>query len=57
MKGMRESNPPMVLWDYAIGRALIHIAVPRPLFQVQGKTPHESAFGNQRDIFNVYTLG
>ncbi len=37
-KDMRESNSPMVLWDYAIERrALIHNAVTRPLFQAQGK--------------------
>ena len=41
-KDTRESNSPIVLWDYAIElRALIHNAVPRPLFQAQGKTPYE----------------
>ena len=40
-KDMRDSNSPMVLWNYAIERrALMHNAVPRPLFQAQGKTPH-----------------
>ena len=33
-KYMRESNSQMVLWDYVReSRALIHNAVPRPLFQ------------------------
>ena len=33
-KDMRESNSPMVLWDYAIEqRAAINNLVPRPLFQ------------------------
>ena len=41
-KDMRESNSPMFLWDYEIDlRALIHNAVPLPLFQDQDKTPHE----------------
>ena len=56
-KDMRESNSPMVLWDYAIERrALIHNAVPRPLFQAQGKTPHECTFVNQSDISNACNL-
>ena len=55
---MRESNSPMVLWYYAIERrTLIHNAVPRPLFQAQGKTPHECTFGNQSDISNVCNFG
>ena len=54
-KHMRESNSPMVLWDYEIQhRAIIHNAVPRPLFKYQGKTPHECTFGYQSDISNVY---
>ena len=55
---MRESNSPMVLWDYAIERrALIHNAFPRPLFQAQGKTLHECTFGNPSDISNVCNFG
>ena len=57
-KDMRESNSPMVLWDYCIERrALIHNAVPRPLFQAQGKTPHECTFGVQNDISNFCNFG
>ena len=57
-KDMRESNSPMVLWDYAIERrALIHNAVPRPLFQAQGKTPHECTFGVQNDISKICNFG
>ena len=48
----------MVLWDYAIERrALIHNAVPRLLFQAQGKTPHQCTFGNQSDISIVCNFG
>ena len=57
-KDMRASNSPMVLWDYAIERrALIHNAVPRPLFQAKGKTPHECTFGEQNDISNLCNFG
>ena len=35
---MRETNYPVVLWDYAIElRTLIHNAVPRTFFQAQVK--------------------
>ena len=48
----------MVLWDYAIQRyASIHNAVPCPLFQADGKTPHVSTFGVQVDISNLCTFG
>ena len=48
----------MVLWDYAIQRrASIHNAVPRPLFQADGQTPHVSTFGVQGDISNLCTFG
>ena len=55
---MRQSNSPMVLWDYAIERrALIHNVVPRPLFQNSGLTPHESTFGVQGDISKLCNFG
>ena len=45
---MRGSNSPMILWNYAIERrALICNAFPRPIFQAQGKKPHECTVGNQ----------
>ena len=44
----------MVLCDYAIERrALIHNAFSLPLFQAQGKAPHECTFSNQSDIYDV----
>ena len=55
---MRESNSPMVLWDYAIEhRALIHNTALRPLLQAQGKTPHECTFGNQSNSSNICNFG
>ena len=55
---MRESHSPMVLWDYAIERrARIHNAVPRPLFQNNGLSPHAATFGSQGDISNLCNFG
>ena len=55
---MRESNSPMILWNYAIERrSLVHNAVPRPFFQAQGITPHECTFGNKSDISNICNFG
>ena len=57
-KDMRESNSPMVLWDYAIERrARIHNAIPRPLFQNNGLSPHAATFGAQGDISNICNFG
>ena len=51
---MQASNPPMVLWYYAIQqRALIHNSVPRPLFHNNGLTPHAATFGSEGDISNI----
>lgn len=53
-KDLRTSDAPMVLWDYCMERrAQIHNAIPRPLFQSQGNTPHEATFGQQGDISNI----
>ena len=57
-KDIQASNATMVLWDYAIQRrASIHNAAPRPLLQVDGKTPYVSTFGVQGDISNLCTSG
>lgn len=57
-KDMRATNSPMVLWDYAISRrAMIHNAIPRPLFQANGLTPHAATFGVQGDISNLCNFG
>ena len=51
---MRESNSPMVLWNYAIEqRAAINNLIPRSLFQNNGPTPHAVTFGSQGDISNL----
>ena len=53
-KDFRASNAPMALWDYALERrAQIHNAVPRPLFQNNGMTPHQATFGAPADISNI----
>jgi hypothetical protein len=55
---LRQSNAPMVLWDYCLERrATIHNAVPRPLFQNNGATPYEATFGEQGDISNICNFG
>ena len=57
-KDMRESNSPMVLWNYAIEqRAAINNLVPRLLFQNNGQTPHAVTFGSQGDISNLCNFG
>ena len=57
-KDMRNSNSPMVLWDYCIQRrALIHNATPRPLFQLEGLNPHTATFGEVGDISNICSIG
>ena len=57
-KDLRATNSPMVLWDYAIERrALIHNAVPRPLFQNNGLTPHSATFGVEGDISKICNFG
>ena len=57
-KYMKETNSPMILSYCTIEcSALIHNVVPRPLFQDQGKAPHECTFGNQSDISNICNFG
>ena len=51
---MQATNSHMCLWNYAIGRqALIHNAIPHPLFQNKGLSPHTAIFGSQGDISNI----
>ena len=57
-KDLRQSNSPMILWDYAIERrALIYNLTPRPLFQLNGLTPYEFTFGEMGDISNLCVYG
>ena len=51
-------NAPMVLCDYCMERQVrIHNSVPRPLFQNQEMTPHESTFGKKGNIYNICNFG
>ena len=57
-KSIRYSNYLIVLWGYTIKSfALSHNAVPRPLFQAQGKTQYECIFGNKSDISRIFNFG
>ena len=57
-KDLRESNSPLVLWDYASERRTrIHNLTPRNLFQLQGQNPHMATLGEEGDISNVCTFG
>ena len=57
-KDLRVSNCPMCLWDYAIERrAAIYNLTPRPLFQLNGLSPHEYTFGEMGDISNLCVFG
>ena len=53
-KDLRQSNCPLVLWDYcAERRALIHNLIPSALFQNSGQTPLTTTLGVQGDISNL----
>ena len=55
-KDMRESNCPLVLWDYcAERRARIHNLTSKSLFQLQGQNPHSATLGDEGDISNLCT--
>jgi hypothetical protein len=43
---LQQSNAPIVLWDFCLERrANIHNAIPCPLFQNNGASPHEATQG------------
>lgn len=53
-KDLRESNSPLVLWDFcAERRARIHNLTARDLFQLQGQNPHSATLGEEGDISNL----
>ena len=57
-RDVRQSNSPMTLWCYCIEqRAKIQNAIPRPIFQAQGRSPHVCTFGVQGDISNICNFG
>ena len=53
-KDLKESNCPMVLWDYcAERRAKVNNMTARDLFQLQGQTPEFHVTGLEPDISNI----
>ena len=57
-RDLRQSNCPLVLWDYcAERRAIIHNLLPSKLFQSSGQTPITATLGTQGDISNLCTFG
>jgi hypothetical protein len=50
-KDLRETNSPMVLWDYCMERrAKIYQITAKNLFQLNGTNPHTATFGTEADI-------
>ena len=57
-KDMRESDCPLILWDYcAERRARIHNLTPKSLFQLQGQNAHSATLGDEGDISNLCIFG
>lgn len=57
-KDLRESNCPLVFWDYcAERRARIHNLTAKDLFQLQGQNPHSVTLGDEGDISNLCLFG
>ena len=56
-KDLRESDAPMVLWDFCAERRMrINNLTACTLFQLQGQNPHLGKFGEEGDIYNVCKL-
>ena len=54
LKDLRESNSPLVFWDYcAERRAQIHNLTAKKLFQLQGQNPMSATLGDEGDISNL----
>ena len=57
-RDLRQSNCPLVLWDYcAERRAIIHNLIPSSLFQNAGQTPMTATLGIQGDISHLCMFG
>jgi hypothetical protein len=53
-KDMKESNCPLVLWDYCIERrARIHNLTAKDTFKLHGTNPHTALTGDDGDISNL----
>jgi len=54
LKDLKESDCPLVLWDYCIERrAMINNLTARDLFNLEGQTPFSSVMGYEGDISNL----
>ena len=57
-KDLRQSDSPLVLWDYCLERReRIHNVTPKNLFQLNGNTPTVATFGVEGDISNICQFG
>jgi Reverse transcriptase (RNA-dependent DNA polymerase) len=57
-KDMKESNCPLVLWDYCVERrARINNMTAKNLFQLQGSNAHFTITGEEGDISNLCQFG
>ncbi len=57
-KDMRETNSPLVLWDYCLEcRVLIFQVTAKKLFQLNGTNPPMATFGTEADISHLCQFG
>ena len=57
-KDMRDTNSPLVLWDYCLERrVLIFQVTAKKLFQLNGTNPHTATFGTEADISHLCQFG
>ena len=57
-KDIRESNSPMILWDYCVERrARINNLMAKDNFKLQGATPHTATMAEEGDISSLCQFG
>ena len=57
-KDMRESNSPMILWDYCVEqRARINNLTAKDNFNLHGTTPHTATMAEEGDISSLCQFG
>ena len=57
-KDMRESNSPMILWDYCVERrARINNLMAKDNFKLHGTTPHTATLAEEGDISSLCQFG
>jgi hypothetical protein len=55
---MRETNSPLVLWDYCLERrVLIFQVMAKKSFQLNGTNPHTATYGTEADISHLCQFG